>query len=334
MANGMEWLSPNKTWQNTSMRRCICRTSISAIGGLTFDFSKGARSAAVVAPANQEENTSIYPENKFRDLKFIEPLFDLHENGDKLKEIVLNGASYHFDSSIDYSAEQAEEDLYFNIDRGNNKSTMGNEEFITKSIDNEVSRGWAFPIPLNWVPLIPGIAVTPIEVAKQYTLNENGCIIPKNRITHDCSRPSKSGLSLNSRIDNDKMEECIYGMCLWRILYQIHQLRLENPGVTILLSKLDSDSAYRRMSIKFIFALMCTIVICPLSYILCSYLSESAQQQEPLLYCQTSSSTWPKHSSKTRHGHQALWIRPWPNPSFPQFIWQEILGSLVYYLST
>jgi len=65
------------------------------------------------------------------------------------------------------------------------------------------------------------------------------------------------------------MEECIYGMCLWRILYQIHQLRLENPGVAILLSKLDFDSAYRRMSINFIFAFMCTIVIGPSAYILC-----------------------------------------------------------------
>jgi len=80
---------------------------------------------------------------------------------------------------------------------------MGNEDFISKSINKEVSRGWAFPIPLNWVPLIPGIAVTPIGIAKQYTLNENGGIIPKNRMTHDCSRPRKSGLSLNLRIDND-----------------------------------------------------------------------------------------------------------------------------------
>jgi len=64
----------------------------------------------------QEENTSIHPENEFRELKYIEPLFNLHKNGDKLKEIVLNGASYHFDPSIDHSTEQAEEDLYFNID--------------------------------------------------------------------------------------------------------------------------------------------------------------------------------------------------------------------------
>ena len=91
----------------------------------------------------------------------------------------------------------------------------------------------------------------------------------KKRMTHYCSRPSKSGHSLNSRIDDDKMEECIYGMCLWRILHQIHQLRLENPGVTIVLSKVDFGSAYRRMSINFIFTLMSTIVIGPLAYILC-----------------------------------------------------------------
>ena len=202
----------------------------------------------------QEENTSIHLENKFREMKYIKPLFDLHENGEKLTDIVLNGASYHFDKSIDHSPEQADEDLYFNIERGDNKSANGNGEFIAKSLEKEVSRGWMFPIPVSWLPNIPGIAVTPIGVAHQNTLNEEGEIIPKHRMTHDCSRPSKSGHSLNSRIDDEMMEECIYGNCLWRILYQIHQLRLENPNVAILLSKLDFDSAYRRMSVSFILA--------------------------------------------------------------------------------
>jgi len=217
----------------------------------------------------QEVNTSIDPENEFRELQYIKPLFDLHENGEKLTDIVLNGTSYHLDKSVNYSAEQADEDLFFNIERGNNKSTIGNEDFITKSLIKEVSRGWAFPIPVSWLSEIPGVAVTPIGVAKQFTLDEDGKIIPKCRMTHDCSRPSKSGHSLNSRIDDEMMEECIYGNCMWRILYQIHQLRIENPNVAILLSKLDFDSAYRRMSVKFILALLCTIIVGPFAYILC-----------------------------------------------------------------
>lgn len=81
----------------------------------------------------KETNTCLHPENEFREMKFIEPLFDLHENGIKLKEIVQEGASYHIDISIEYTEEQADENFYFYIDRGNNKSIEGNEDFIKKT---------------------------------------------------------------------------------------------------------------------------------------------------------------------------------------------------------
>ena len=127
------------------------------------------------------------------------------------RNIVLNGASYHFLDSIDHSPEQADGDLYFNIERGNNKSASGNGDFITKSLEKEVSRGWMFPIPVSCLPNIPGIAVTPIGVAHQNTLSEEGQVIPKDRMTHDCSHPSKSGHSLNSRI-NKEMMEIVFGV--------------------------------------------------------------------------------------------------------------------------
>jgi hypothetical protein len=43
----------------------------------------------------EEEDTCLHPNNEFRDLKFIKPLFDLHENGEKL-EIILTPASKSF----------------------------------------------------------------------------------------------------------------------------------------------------------------------------------------------------------------------------------------------
>ena len=216
----------------------------------------------------EEKDTCLHPNTEFRDLEVIKPLFDLHENGDKLALILQEGASYPIDESITYSDEMAEEDLFFNIDRGNNKSVIGNEDLIQKILDKEVSRGWMFPIPLISVPDVHGLATTPIGIANKYTLDEHGNLVPKKRMTHDCSRPSKSDLSLNLRMDKDKMEDCNYGLCLLRVMYQIHQLRIEHPKTAILLSKLDFDSAYRRMNVKLLFAMLCTMIFGNLAYIL------------------------------------------------------------------
>ena len=216
----------------------------------------------------EEEDTCLHPNNEFRDLKFIKPLFDLHENGEKLEIILREGASYPIDDSIAYSEEMAQEDLFFAINRGNNKSVNGNEKIVQAILDKEVSRGWMFPIPLISVPDVHGLATTPIGIASQWSISEHGELVPKKRMTHDCSRPSKSGLSLNLRIDKEKMEECIYGLCLLRVLYQIHQLRIENPRTAILLSKLDFDSAYRCMNVKLLFTMLCTMVFGNLAYIL------------------------------------------------------------------
>lgn len=115
---------------------------------------------------------------------------------------------------------------------------------------------------------IQGLSVIPIGVASQFTINAEGGKVKKDRLTHDCSRPHASGPSVNINTDKDKLEECRFGMALIRVLYQIHTLRVLHPNTPILMSKLDLDSAYCRLHVKLMHALMCTSVIGSICYIL------------------------------------------------------------------
>ena len=233
--------------------------NLNVLESVNFDIAKAVEN---------EKGSCLSPNTEFRDIAVIGPLFDLHRDGCKLLTITTEGASYPFDDSLEYTEELARDDLIAAIHKGNNKSTIGKEEFLKSVYDKEVTRGWALPIPAEAVTIIPGIAVTPVGVAKQFSINEFGEVIRKDRMTHDCSQPSVSGLSVNLRVDKDKLEEVQFGFCLLRILHQIHQLRVENPHTPILLSKFDFDSAYRRMYVRLYYALLCTTIIGSIAYIL------------------------------------------------------------------
>jgi len=45
---------------------------------------------------DNEKGSILTPGSEFRNKEIINPLFDLHEDGEKLKEIIEKGASYIF----------------------------------------------------------------------------------------------------------------------------------------------------------------------------------------------------------------------------------------------
>ena len=69
--------------------------------------------------------------------------------------------------------------------------------------------------------------VIPTGIATQHTINDKGERIVKHCLTHDCSNIRESGWSVNSMVDEDLLEPCIYGHCLWRLLHHIQKLRYE-----------------------------------------------------------------------------------------------------------
>ena len=79
----------------------------------------------------------------------------------------------------------------------------------------------------------------PIGIAKQFTINDQGEWIEKRRLTHDCSNIRESGHSVNNMVDEELLEECIYGFCLLRILHNIQGMRLRHPNEKIFINKTD-----------------------------------------------------------------------------------------------
>jgi hypothetical protein len=58
---------------------------------------------------------------------------------------------------------------------------------------------YALPLPQGKIRGIPGICMAPLNIQMQWTINEHGEIIEKDRLTHDQSFEwEKSGSSVNS----------------------------------------------------------------------------------------------------------------------------------------
>ena len=216
------------------------------------------------------QNTILQPGAEFRPLRDLEPLFHHHIDWEKFVTLCTVGAEYCFKDNLEYSEERRLDDLRHAIERGNNKSALDPEDapFIQKNQTKEVEKGWMIPIRKDSVLKIPGAGVIPLGIAEQITIDAQGNRIPKKRFTHDLSRPMKSGMSVNNMIDDDKLDPCLFGHCLLRLLHRIQKLRLRHGWTPILSSKIDLDAAFRRLHMSYPHALLSIVIVEQIAYLL------------------------------------------------------------------
>ena len=88
--------------------------------------------------------------------------------------------------------------------------------------------------------------MAPHNVISQNTITAEGEIVEKPRLTHNQSKVFASGISVNSRVDKDQLQDCMYGFCIYKLVHYILSLRTHFPSRRIFLSKIDWKSAYRR----------------------------------------------------------------------------------------
>lgn len=124
--------------------------------------------------------------------------------------------------------------------RGNHQSTAKNAEALNKIIENDISKGYALPLPIDTRSLAP------LGCIDQETINERGKRTTKFRMMHDQSFLGPSGHSVNERVIKDCLPNCMYSFAMSRILHYIISLRLHHPLLKIFISKFDLDSAYWR----------------------------------------------------------------------------------------
>ena len=118
---------------------------------------------------------------------------------------------------------------------------------LLKLVSGDVKFGYALPLPLGKIKRIPGICMAPLNIQPQWTINERGEIVEKDRLTHYQSFEwEKSGSSVNSRTDTSQLQQYKFGKCLSRLINWAVAARKKYPNRRIIVKKDDFKSAYRR----------------------------------------------------------------------------------------
>ena len=190
-----------------------------------------------------QPNSLVSFGSEFRSQNELDKLLSFHPLWTDFKEILTNGATFPLQP---ISKEERLLDLEFHLSRGNHKSAIKNDEALSKIIDNDISKGYALPLPLDIIKSIPNSSLAPLGCIDQDTINERGECTQKFRMTHDQSFAGPSSHSVNGRVIKELLPNCMYSFALLRLLHYIISVRERHPRTKIFISKFDLDSAYRR----------------------------------------------------------------------------------------
>ena len=196
---------------------------------------------------NKEPSITSYG-SELKAVDELEPLLRNHPRWSELKTRLTEGATFPVQQLEDSIRLQ---DIQAMKKRGNHKSAQIHEEYLSETFVKEVEKGWNLILPDNEALNIPGLELAPMGVADQLGISATGEFVSKLRVTHDLSFPQAvSKESLNSRVDGDQLQPCMFGHTLLRLVHHIVFLRNKYPGKRIWLRKEDFKSAYRRMHLN------------------------------------------------------------------------------------
>ena len=216
---------------------------------------------------NKQQNSILTPGSEFRHISHLRNILEYHEDWPLIESIISKGCDYKSVPDVDEATKMS--DIQAMLDRGNHKSAKSetNAPALRKAFQKEVDRGWLLPITIESVKKIKKLSIIPLGIAEQLTIDEFGNRIPKRRVTHDASFLAPSGISVNSSVQEELLQKCIYGQCMRRVLHNIHHMRVRNKQNKIYLSKYDMDAAYRRLHSIVDHALKCVTIVEKMAYV-------------------------------------------------------------------
>ena len=198
---------------------------------------------------------------KFNNLTYLGHILDENPAWPKLRSMLSKGIVCA--SSLMSESDRLER-LEFNLKRGNHPTHRKiSEEKLNEFIDDELSKGFIIPIPIEKVSSIPHAEACLIHVVKQNTIDEDGNEKKiKHRPIHDlsCSPKHLTNLPINSRHLEEEMAAIQYAFALWRIFHFVTVLHIINPFTPILFQKFDVDGAFKRLILGLVAAVK--ILVC------------------------------------------------------------------------
>ena len=211
-----------------------------------------------------DSNNIISPGSEFRDSHLLGPLLHSHPHWESFKDMIDNGVSCDF---APLSEEQRLKDLDSALQRGNHKSASSQQDLLESLIQNDVEHGHQLPVPKDIIKKIKGIVVQPYGIENQFSVNELGERIEKDRLIHDQSFDFSENNSVNHRLILSNFFQLRYGHCLSQIIHCAHALRLREPRKRIVANKIDLKSACRRAHVSGSIAAMATTIVGALALI-------------------------------------------------------------------
>ena len=196
-----------------------------------------------------QESTEQSMGSELRPVDQLSALFHHHPKVDPISEAATVGVDY----PVDDLPEETRKELVANrLKKGNQKSALSKEAIpiVTNLLRDDVEHGYSIIVTPECLEKLKGCELYSMGLQHQFTVDENGDIAPKKRLTHNLSDEKKSGNSVNQRTREEDLPETMYGFALSRSLHLIHHLRYHNPNVIIYLAKVDIKSAYRRIHTK------------------------------------------------------------------------------------
>ncbi len=140
---------------------------------------------------NSQSNRPLQFGSEFKPYELIEPLLSNHPLWTFTSKVLSKGESYPLRV---ISSEDRTKDIAFFISRGNHKSTLDNESTIRKLLQEDVTKCFSLVLPIDTAKHLPGLSISPLGCQQQDTINENGEIIKKNRLTHINLSPVLQGI--------------------------------------------------------------------------------------------------------------------------------------------
>ena len=190
-----------------------------------------------------QANTPLSMGSEFRPACVLEPLLGQHPLWHRIRSLLTVGSIWALDPIDNTERLQGVMD---NIERGNHKSARDRPDVLRQQIIDDVTHGFALPLPTTCIPMIPHAEVAPMGLVAQNTINARGEIVPKDRLTHDQSFEVGQAPSVNNRVRMEEHQDVLFGHALRRLIHFIVETRRRHPTTPILLQKVDFKAAYRR----------------------------------------------------------------------------------------
>ena len=149
--------------------------------------------------------------SEFRPPNILQFIFRRHPLWPRMKQLLSEGSSWPL---TPISNVERLKSLNKTLKYGNHKGASDKPDLLCQLVGQDVKNGFCLPLPLPAVHDIPRLVLAPMNIIPQFTIDDLGHIIGKDRLTHDQSFEFTEHTSVNSRCDLSLLQPCRFGHCL------------------------------------------------------------------------------------------------------------------------